>query len=132
MTTRVLIVEDEWLIAEDLNQTLEALGCEVLGPVVSCAAAPDILRRERPDIAFIDLHLGSETCQTVVEECERQNIPIVVCTGELAQYLPDFCAGKALLSKPYSPDDVGRMYALHMDVLTGHSVRGTSSSLAHL
>lgn len=111
---RVLIVEDEWLIAEDLKLTLEALGCEILGPAISCAAGLEILHRERPDIAFIDVHLGSETCQAVVEECQLQGIRMVICSGEMAEYLPAYCAGQPVLTKPFSPQDVERTYTLRM------------------
>ncbi|MDB5506793.1 MAG: response regulator protein [Devosia sp.] len=112
---RVLIIEDEWLIAEDLKLTLQALGCEVLGPAASCERALDILNRERPDVAFVDLYLGPDTCEAVIKECERQGISIVVCTGETKKYLPEFCADKPLLSKPYTPDDVARTYAQQMN-----------------
>lgn len=47
---RVLIVEDEWLIGEDLKGDLEGRGLVVLGPAMSCADALAILREDTPDL----------------------------------------------------------------------------------
>ena len=58
---KILIVEDEWLIGEDLKDRLEQLGHEVLGPALNCSAALELIFRTRPDLAVVDTHLGSET-----------------------------------------------------------------------
>src|SRR4051812_50170466 len=54
---RVLVVEDEYIVALDLEDTLRALGCEVLGPAASVARALALLARERPDAVTLDLDL---------------------------------------------------------------------------
>ena len=98
---KVLIVEDEFLIAEDLKTTLEELGYEVLGPALSCSSALEVLWSNKPDLALIDTQLGSETCQVVVEECRLQSIPMVICSGHFQSELPDYCKDLPLLGKPY-------------------------------
>src|SRR5437868_5017152 len=79
--TVALIVEDEIVIAEGLRCTLEAMGCEVLGPAPNCSAAIEVLWSRRPDVVFVDTQLGTENCEVVVEECDYQNIPVVITTG---------------------------------------------------
>ena len=54
---RVLVIEDEFIVALDLGHTLRSFGCEVLGPVASIAQAQALLGRERPDAATLDLNL---------------------------------------------------------------------------
>ena len=98
----VLVVEDDWLIAEDLKGTLEELGCKVLGPAASCAAAIDIIQRERADLAYVDTQLGSETCEPVLKECDRRRIKVVISTGHFANELPAYAVGFPILSKPFA------------------------------
>ena len=99
----VLVVEDEWLLAEDLKEELESLGCKVLGPAPSCAAALELLFRDhKPDLACVDTQLGPETCEAVLEECQRLGIPVVISTGHHPRELPTFATGRPLLSKPHS------------------------------
>jgi len=50
----VLIVEDEWLIAEELKDQLEDLGHNPIGPALSCSAALELLKAAKPDVAILD------------------------------------------------------------------------------
>ena len=102
----VLVVEDEWLIAEDLKTSLEDLGCRVLGPAPSCAAALEIIWREKPDLAYVDTRLGSDTCEAVLEECERQGVSVIISSGHAEQELPAFASGRPLIAKPYRFADI--------------------------
>src|SRR5215204_171408 len=53
----VLVVEDNAIIGLDLQMTLEAFGCRVLGPASSNEHALEVLVHERPDAAVVDLRL---------------------------------------------------------------------------
>ena len=99
---KVLIVEDEWLIAEDLKASLEDLGCEVLALAPNCAAALEVIWREKPDLAYVDTQLGSETCEAVLEECERQGVPVIISSGHMPSDMPAFVGNRAILPKPFS------------------------------
>jgi two-component SAPR family response regulator len=109
IAVRVLVVEDEWLIAEDLKGILEALGLQVLGPAPNCAKALDILYRERPDLAFIDTQLATETCEAVLEECRRLAIRVVICSGHSEAQLPRYCWGFPLMQKPLNEAEIARL-----------------------
>lgn len=104
--TRVLVLEDEFLIAESLRGDLELLGASVMGPALTCSAALELLWRERPDLAILDTHLGSETCEVVLEECREQNIPVVIFSGHSPCELPAFAHGLPALPKPYLHDQL--------------------------
>jgi DNA-binding response OmpR family regulator len=106
MGLSVLVVEDEWLIGEDLKDHLEVAGCEVLGPAPNCAAALEVLWRERPDLAIVDTHLGGETCEAVLEECSNQGIPVIISSGHDEPDLPTFARGFPYLGKPYTAEMV--------------------------
>ncbi len=57
---RILVVEDEFLIAMELDMTLRSAGYQVLGPVTTVTAALELLRAERPDAAVLDVDLEGE------------------------------------------------------------------------
>jgi DNA-binding response OmpR family regulator len=100
-TLKVLVVEDEWLIGEELKDQLEELGHEVMGPALNCAAALELAFRTRPDLAVVDTHLGSETCEAVLDEMAAQDVPVLICSGHSQHELPDFARGFPLLTKPF-------------------------------
>lgn len=54
---KVLVVEDQGLLALQLEMTLLDLGCEVVGCAMDTAAALEIAAREAPDLAFVDINL---------------------------------------------------------------------------
>ena len=109
----VRIVEDETLVAERLKETLEALGCEVLGPAPNCSAALEVLWSRKPDVAFVDTHLGEETCEVVVEECDHQGVPVVITTGLRLADLPVLCQDRNYMAKPYRDAEVEAALKLH-------------------
>ena len=103
---KVLIVEDEWLIGESLKDLLIGLGYEVLGPAPSCSMALEIISANRPDIALVDLHLGTETCEAVLDDCAAKGVKVVLISATAAEDLPEFCAGLLALGKPFGDDEV--------------------------
>lgn len=117
MTAQILILEDVWLIAEDLQTIILALGHKVLGPASTCAKALELIIGYRPDLALLDTQIGRETSQAVVAECERLGVPIVITTGHVGRDLPEFCQYLPILGKPFSAADVERVVAEHLPVL---------------
>ena len=102
---RILILEDEFLIADVLREDLEALGATVIGPALDCAAALELLwQGEPPDLAILDTHIGSDTCEVVLEECRSRRIPVLIFSGHAPGSLPAFADGLPRLAKPYLAD----------------------------
>lgn len=77
----VLIVEDEFLIAMDLGTTLERNGDTIAGSAGTVEAALRLLRRGRPDVAVLDVNLGSQLVIPVAERLRKLNIPFVVSSA---------------------------------------------------
>lgn len=77
----VLVVEDEMMIAWDLEQTLTAAGMRVLGPVASVETALALIRSERPDAAILDLNLRGELVTPVARRLRQMGVPFVLATA---------------------------------------------------
>ena len=78
---RVLVVEDELLIALELSRTLEDLGCNVVGPAGSIDRALALLETQRPDVALLDEDLKGTPVTPVAETLRRLQIPFAVLSG---------------------------------------------------
>lgn len=98
---RVLVVEDEYLLAEDLRAALERQGAEVMGPVATVAGALDLLRRgPAPVIAILDINLQGEMVYPVADALRARGIPFIFATGYDAQAIPPAYAGVPRAEKP--------------------------------
>jgi CheY-like chemotaxis protein len=86
---RILIVEDEYIIAADLAQLLEGLGVTVIGPVGSVADALALLAGEPAiDAAVLDVTLGTEKIFPVADALRARGVPFVFATGYDAWIIP--------------------------------------------
>lgn len=103
---RVLVVEDETLVAMLVEDTLADAGVQVLGPVATVAEALAMLEQERPDLAVLDLNLAGETSEPIADALIRMEVPFVVASGYGAAGLPQRLAGIPVLAKPYAPEDL--------------------------
>jgi two-component SAPR family response regulator len=97
---KVLIVEDEWLIAATLEDTVAALGYEVIGPVPSVRDALGLIEREKLDFALLDISLGREKSFPIAERLKEAGVPFAFLTGYLAGNLPEAFVGISILAKP--------------------------------
>ncbi|WP_434733642.1 response regulator [Rhizobium sp. YTUHZ044] len=100
--TKVLVVEEEFFIADELRRKLTAAGLRVLGPVSSNEHALDLLEQERPDVAVLDVHLGGARATPVAAKLRQLNIPFVLATASPAHELASdpVLAGAVILEKP--------------------------------
>lgn len=102
---RCLVVEDEFLVAMLLEDTLRDLGFEVLGPVSSCAAALDLIRSADGglDAAVLDVNLAGERVYPVAEALLERDVPFIFLTGYAGDDLDDRFAGIPIVQKPWLP-----------------------------
>jgi len=91
----VLVVEDEFLLAMELEAIILAQGWRVLGPAASVAAALDLLGSQLPDVAVLDVNLHGVMVTPVAEALVRQHIPFVLVTA----YQPSRLQGSAVLAR---------------------------------
>ena len=96
---RVLVVEDEPLIAWDIEAELSERMFQVIGPVATSSAALDLVANERLDSAVLDINLRTETSYDVARCLEEKSIPFLFLTGNKTAILDEF-ADRPTLAKP--------------------------------
>jgi len=84
----ILVVEDEFLIAMELEAILTAHGFVVIGPVATVASALELLERERPDAAVLDINLRGIAVTPVARTLREMNVPFVIATAYRSSDLP--------------------------------------------
>ncbi|RWE65915.1 response regulator [Mesorhizobium sp.] len=97
---RVLVVEDEWLIAEDTAACLPALGYQVIGPAPSVAVALWLIDEHNVDVALPDIQLYGETSLAVARALQARDIPFAFLSGFGPGDVPSAFAGCQFLRKP--------------------------------
>ena len=98
---RILVVEDEYMLAEDLRQSLERLGAEVLGPAATVEQALKLLQSEdSPDGAVLDVNLQGDYVFPVLDVLRKQRVPFVLATGYDGWVLPPAYADAPRCEKP--------------------------------
>lgn len=102
----VLVVEDEYFIAEEIAQALKAHGVEVLGPVADISDALSQIELRRVDAAILDINLRGELAFAVADELAARSIPFVFATGYDSQVTPERHKAVPRWEKPY---DVGSL-----------------------
>lgn len=103
---RILVVEDEMLIAIQVEEVLRDLGCVIVGPVGKLDAAMRLAREERIDAAILDVTINGGQVFPVAEVLQARDIPFVFASGYGAWALPASYRDKPQLLKPFSPDDI--------------------------
>ncbi|MGF9763643.1 response regulator [Microvirga sp. 0TCS3.31] len=88
----VLVLEDEALIALNVQDELQDAGYEVAGPFSTCSAALEWLQTTTPDMAILDTTLKDGPCREIALELSRREVPFLIYSGyqEDRQLLSEF------------------------------------------
>jgi CheY-like chemotaxis protein len=97
---RVMIVEDEFIIADEIAMIVEGAGHAVLGPVASVEDASAMLAAERPDFAIIDANLRGQSSSPLARSLAGMEIPFCICTGYRIDDLKPTFGDVAVIQKP--------------------------------
>jgi len=103
---RVLILEDEPIIAMELQESLEGFGYTVVGPAHTCEAALELLWSGEVDVAILDLILGKGTCEVVADELSLNGIPWAFASGYDSHALQDRFPDVPVIAKPSASKDL--------------------------
>ena len=103
---RILVVEDETLIAMEIEGALTSLGCEIVGPVAKLERALQIARDETFDAAILDVNIRGGRTFPVAEVLLARGVPFVLASGYGDWALPEALQGYPRLTKPFRSDDV--------------------------
>mgnify|MGYP001160552260 CR=1 FL=1 len=114
---RILVVEDEALVAMNLEMILEDLGCVVVGPAMRFDQAEQMMHSEgRLDVAILDVNLGGQPVYPLANHLKETGIPIIFATGYDVSGIPEEWHGWPTLKTPYSNEDVEREMARALGV----------------
>ena len=109
----VLVVEDQYLVADQMMRTVRELGGQVVGPAPNAQVALDLMARGHVDLAILDVNLGGGDVYPVAAELKRRNISYLFATGYEKWVIPDDYQGVPHLEKPVTvralEDAVGRV-----------------------
>jgi DNA-binding response OmpR family regulator len=98
---RLLVLEDEPLIAMMLRNWLAELGYETAGPAYTVQTALSLIEGGPLDAAILDVSIGDQDCSPAADELRRKGIPFALATGRSRDALASAYADAPLLSKPY-------------------------------
>ncbi len=96
----ILVVEDEFLVAMELEAFLKDAGWNVAGPAGTLAAAVKLARSARCDGAVLDVNLGGDRVDEVAAILAGRGIPFVFVTGYGRENLPAAHRDNVLIAKP--------------------------------
>lgn len=106
MARRILIVEDEPIIGFALEDMLEGFGWETIAIVARVGQALDLLEREAPDAAILDVNLHGEKSYPIADVLASRHVPYVFATGYGDTEHPEQHRHVPTVTKPYSLADV--------------------------
>ena len=105
---KILIVEDEFLIADVAAELLGELGATVVGPAANIAQAKAEIEKGGLDGALLDMNLNGERSDPLMVLLKARNIPFVIASGYGSHLAPE---GTTVLEKPYSMEALGAAFA---------------------
>ena len=109
---RVLVVEDEFIIALDIQASLEEAGATVVGPALTLQQALQLAEKEKLSAAMLDLRLGRDSASPVAQILRERHIPFLFYTGQpVGDPVRRAWPQSTTLSKPASGDEIVRAVA---------------------
>jgi two-component system response regulator LytT len=134
---KILIVEDELLIATNLKLILEDMGYAPMEPVGTKEQAIETLQKENPDLALLDINLQGKQDGITIGQYIRDNIqiPFIFLTSNADK--PTIMAAKttlpsAYLIKPFTEDDIYAAIEVALEVFSPDKADGDDEKLAVL
>lgn len=104
---RILVVEDELIIALNLEDMLGAFGCEVVGPFAHISEAEQAARTEPLDGALLDVNVRGRLVYPVAETLLARGVPVLFCSGYSdTSIMPERFASVPQMSKPYAENSL--------------------------
>lgn len=101
----MLLVEDDFIVAYDMQTLLEEQGANVIGPASSLGEARELLARSSPNVAVLDVNLNGELVFPLAEDLQSRGVPFVFATAyaDDDRLYPATAKGAPRLAKPVLP-----------------------------
>ena len=102
----MLVVEDNPLLALDLEDALRESGAEVVGPALDFDSGMALLREDALDGAVLDIDIGGRPVWPIARGLREDGVPFVFVSGDCGEGLPDDLTGAVCLEKPACTDAI--------------------------
>lgn len=121
---RVMIVEDQAILAMELELVLADCGCDVVGCAMDAVSALNIAGRERPDFALIDVNLldgmtGPQVAQKLVAD---HGMAVVFLTANPEQIPEGFAGALGAVTKPFDEQTIRGVVAFAQQFIHHHTL----------
>ena len=103
---RVLLVEDEALVAMLIEDALDNAGAVMIGPFAAVAPALAAIPEAMPELAVLDLNLGGESSLPIADDLALRGVPLVFASGYGQAGLPPRFRNRPVLAKPFDPAEL--------------------------
>jgi len=103
---RVLVVEDEYMVADYISMVLEDFGCDVVGPVGTIEEALAVVNDGGLDGALLDANLSGDSSAPIAVALRAASVPFVVATGYGALELAESLNRAPRIGKPFSETEL--------------------------
>jgi CheY-like chemotaxis protein len=108
---RVLVVEDEALVAMFLEDMLKELGCEVIGLAPRVDAARKVMNKKKLDCAILDVNINGEMIYPLAEVLAERDIPFLFVTGYNERAVAPEFRHRPVLQKPFRISELRALLA---------------------
>jgi CheY-like chemotaxis protein len=103
---KVLVVEDEMMIAMLIEDMLDEFGCVLVGPATTVPRALELISKESMDIAILDLNLDGQDTYVIADALQQKNVPFIFATGYGSTGLRKEYGSRPILTKPFQQTDL--------------------------
>jgi DNA-binding NtrC family response regulator len=104
---KILIVEDDALIAMELGERLAEMGYAVIGPAHTISEAEALIASDTPDAALLDANVAGQSSVGVGAVLAERGVPVAFCTGyDAVKNLPPSLEKALVLTKPLTDEDL--------------------------
>jgi CheY-like chemotaxis protein len=103
---KVLVVEDEMMIAMLIEDMLDELGCKLVGPATNVPRALELIGKERVEVAVLDLNLDGKDTYAIADALRQKNVPFIFATGYGSTGMRPEYGDRPVLQKPFQAKDL--------------------------
>jgi len=103
---RILVVEDEALVAMDVNDLLLTTKCQIVGPYADVGRALKAISTRQIDCAILDIHLGNEHTIYLADALAERTIPFIWMSGHDPEILPARHRARPFVAKPFTAQEL--------------------------
>jgi len=120
---RIFVVEDMLVVAQEIEQVLFDLGCEIVGPIPTLDEAIERAETEDADGAVLDVNLDGREAYPIADRLRERGVPFLFLTGYDQRSIPEPYRSDPRLDKPFSATE----FASKLEMLLKNSPENCST-----